>query len=47
MRGVAMSATLVPRPIWAGLVPAVPAVGADPLRSICDSVSSKTVLWLL
>src|SRR6476619_947392 len=44
---VAIAATLTPRPTWAGLVPAVPAVGADPLRRTCESVSSKTVVLLL
>src|SRR3954469_24291073 len=42
-----MPATLTPRPTWAGLVPAVSPLGAEPLRSTCDSVSSKTVVLLL
>src|SRR4051812_36625030 len=44
---VVMPATLTPRPTWAGLVPAVSPLGAEPLRSTCDSVSSKTVVLLL
>src|SRR3954466_14167009 len=39
-----MPATLTPRPTWAGLVPAMPAVGAEPLRSTWERVSSKTVV---
>src|SRR4051795_9088533 len=44
---VVMPATLTPRPTWAGLVPAESAVGAEPLRRTCESVSSKTVVLLL
>src|SRR3954470_15949901 len=44
---VAIAATFTPRPTWAGFVPAVLAVGAEPLRRTCDSVSSKTVVLLL
>ena len=44
---VVISATFTPRPTWAGLVPPAFAVGAEPLRRICDSVSSKTVVLLL
>src|SRR3954464_2043383 len=42
-----MPATLTPSPTCAGLVPAVSPLGAEPLRSTCDSVSSKTVVLLL
>src|SRR4051794_31059555 len=44
---VVMPATLTPSPTCAGLVPAVSPLGAEPLRSTCDSVSSKTVVLLL
>src|SRR5919107_1186091 len=42
---VLMPATLTPRPTCAGLVPATSPLGAEPLRSTWDRVSSKTV-WL-
>src|SRR4051794_38296537 len=44
---VLIPATLTPSPTCAGLVPAVSAVGAEPLRSSWESVSSKTVVLLL
>src|SRR3954465_15342723 len=44
---VLMAATRTPRPTCAGLVPAAFAVGAEPLRSTCERVSSKTVVLLL
>src|SRR4051794_27751956 len=42
---VVMPATFTPRPTWAGFVPPRSAVGAPPLLSTWDRVSSKTV-WL-
>jgi hypothetical protein len=45
LKFVVMPATFTPRPTWAGFVPPVVVVGAEPLLNTWERVSWKTV-WL-